>query len=387
VAIFDDRPACYLCCAGARLIVESTARTGEIVTNSAKPLDNDMVMEFLGRVVSDSGAAVAGLSTALGDRLGLYTAMVGAGPLTSEQLAERAGLSERYVREWLAAQVAGEYVHYDAEGATYLLPDEHAAVLADPSAPTYAVGFFRMLQPLYSTEDALVEAFRTGEGVGWQQHSPALFEGVATFFRPGYAAALVSEWLPALGGVVEKLERGASVADVGCGFGYSTLLMAQAFPKSRFHGYDFHGPSIEKARQLAVEQEVNDRVSFDVATAQDFPGEKYDLITFFDCLHDLGDPGGALRRAEQTLADDGTCMVVEPNVSGNVLDNINPIGRALTASSVSLCLPAAVAQKGPHALGNHPGEAALRTIAEQAGLHSWKLATEGMTNRVYAVRR
>jgi 2-polyprenyl-3-methyl-5-hydroxy-6-metoxy-1,4-benzoquinol methylase len=357
------------------------------VANSARALNNDQIMDFLGRVVADGGAALAGISTALGDRLGLYTAMAGAGPLTSEQLAERTGLNERYVREWLAGQVAGQYVHYDAEGATYLLPDEHAAVLADASAPTYAIGTFRMLQALYSTADALAEAFRTGEGVGWQQHSPELFEAVATFFRPGYDALLVSEWLPALGGVVEKLESGASVADVGCGFGYSTMLMAEAFPKSRFHGYDFHGPSIENARKTAAERGLDNRVSFDVATAQDFPGGKYDLITFFDCLHDLGDPGGALRRAEQTLADDGTCMVVEPNVSGNVLENINPVGRGLTASSIALCLPAAVAQKGPQALGNHPGEEAMREIAEQSGLHSWKLATEGLINRVYAVRR
>lgn len=236
-----------------------TGKAGDIVADSARALNNDLVMEFLGRVVTDSGAAVAGISTALGDRLGLYTAMAGAGPLTSEQLAERTGLNERYVREWLAGQVAGQYVHYDADGATYLLPDEHAAVLADADAPTYAIGTFRMLEALYSTADALAEAFRTGEGVGWQQHSPELFEGVATFFRPGYDTSLVSEWLPALGGVVEKLESGASVADVGCGFGYL--------------------------------------------------------------------------------------------------------------------------------LGNHPGEEAMREIAEQSGLRSWKLATEGQINRIYAVRR
>jgi 2-polyprenyl-3-methyl-5-hydroxy-6-metoxy-1,4-benzoquinol methylase len=354
--------------------------------NKAIP-DNGLVMEFLERVVADGAAAVAGLSTALGDRLGLYSAMAGAGPLTSVQLAGRTGLNERYVREWLAGQVAGEYVRYDEEGDTYLLPDEHAAVLADPDSPTYAVGTFQTLGAFYGTEDALAKAFRTGEGVGWQEYGSGLFRGTATLFRPGYAAALVSEWLPALDGVVEKLERGASVADIGCGFGHSTLLMAQAFPRSRFHGFDFHGPSIEEARRLASEQGLNDRVSFEVATAQDFPGEKYDLVTFFDCLHDLGDPGGALRRAEQTLADDGTCMLVEPNASGKVSENINLLGRAFTASSVVCCLPAALAQKGPHALGNHPGEEVVRAIAEEAGLRTWKLAAEGMTNRVYELKR
>jgi 2-polyprenyl-3-methyl-5-hydroxy-6-metoxy-1,4-benzoquinol methylase len=357
------------------------------VANSTESSKNDLVAEFAERVIGDGAAAIAGISTALGDRLGLYSAMAGVGPLTSVQLAERTGLNERYVREWLAGQVSGEYVRYDEEADTYVFPDEHAAVLADPDLPTYAGGMFRQLGAYYGKEDALAEAFRTGGGVGWQDYGSGLFEGTANVFRPAYAAALVSEWLPALDGVVEKLVRGASVADVGCGFGHSTLLMAQAYPKSRFHGYDFHGPSIEAARGLAAEQGLSDRVSFDVATAQDFPGEKYDLVTFFDCLHDLGDPGGALRRAEQTLADDGTCMVVEPNASGKVSENVGPMARAFTASSVIVCLPAALAQKGPHALGNHPGEEAVRAIAEEAGLRSWKLVTEGMTNRVYALKR
>ncbi|MGC5311829.1 class I SAM-dependent methyltransferase [Micromonospora zamorensis] len=344
-------------------------------------------MEFLGRVVTDSGAAFAGLSTSLGGRLGLYAAMAGAGPLTSLQLADRTGLIERYVREWLAAQVAGEYVRYDPDGDTYLLPDEHATVLADPASPAYAIGSFTMLQALYRSEEALMAAFRTGEGVGWEQHVPELFEGVATFFRPGYVASLVAEWLPALNGVVAKLEAGALVADVGCGYGYSTLLMAQAFPNSRFRGFDFHGPSIEAARRMAAEQGLSDRVTFEVATAQGFLGGPYQLITFFDCLHDLGDPGGALRHAEEVLAEDGTCMIVEPNTSANPLDNINPVGRAFTATSATLCLPSAMAQEGPHALGNHAGEEVMRTIAVEAGLRTWKLAVETVTNRVYDVKR
>ena len=345
------------------------------------------MIDFRMRIATDVGAAFAGLSSSIGGRLGLYRAMAGAGPLTSVELAAKTELNERYVREWLGAQVAGRYVEFDPETETYLLPDEHAAVLADPSSPMYAVGSFFMIKALYATEDLLVEAFRTGEGIGWEQHQPALFEGVAAFFRPGYAASLVSEWLPALDGVVAKLTRGARVADVGCGHGHSTLLMARAFPNSTFHGYDFHAPSIEAARENAAEQGVSDRVSFEVATAQAFPGGGYDLITFFDCLHDLGDPEGALRRAEQTLAKDGTCMIVEPNASANVLDNRNPIGRSFSSSSVVVCLPAALAQKGPQALGNHAGEAAMRALAERAGLRDWKLGLETMANRVYAAKR
>ncbi|MGX1854839.1 methyltransferase domain-containing protein [Streptomyces sp. NBC_01456] len=350
-------------------------------------LDEERVQQFLERVISDSAAAVAGLCTSLGDRLGLYAAMAGAGPLTSAQLAERTGLAERYVREWLAAQVAGEYVRYTPGIDTYLLPDEHAAVLADREAPTYAAGFFTLLQALYATEDALAAAFRTGEGIGWGDHGPELFAGTATFFRPGYAAALVPEWLTALDGVVEKLEHGARVADIGCGYGYSTALMAQAFPRSRFRGFDFHRPSVEAARGIAAERGLDDRVSFEVATAQDFPGEDFDLITFFDCLHDTGDPGGALHHAEEALADGGTCMLVEPNVSAHVEENAHPIGRAMTAASVAVCLPSALAQHGPQALGNHAGEEAMREIADDAGLHHWRLAAQTPVNRVYAVGR
>jgi 2-polyprenyl-3-methyl-5-hydroxy-6-metoxy-1,4-benzoquinol methylase len=353
----------------------------------ATTMDDDKVMEFLGRVVTDAGAAVAGLSTSLGDRLGLYAAMAGAGPMTSAQLAEKTGLVERYLREWLAAQVAGEYVRYDADHDTYLLPDEHAAVLADPAAPTYAAGFLTMMQALYGSEDSLMEAFRTGDGIGWEEHSAALFAGTAKFFRPGYAGALVSEWLPAMNGTVGKLERGAEVADIGCGYGYSTMLMAKAYPESRFHGFDFHRPSIETARQVAREEGVADRVSFDVATAQDFPGDGYDLITFFDCLHDMGDPGTALKHAQESLAEDGSCMIVEPNVSQDVRENINPIGRAVVSASVALCLPAAMAQHGPQTMGNHAGEAAMRGLADGAGLHHWRLAAESPLNRVYAASR
>jgi 2-polyprenyl-3-methyl-5-hydroxy-6-metoxy-1,4-benzoquinol methylase len=350
-------------------------------------MDKDRMLRFLDRVVVDSGAAFAGLSTSIGARLGLYEALSGAGPLAAAELARRSGLTKVYVAEWLALQVASEYVEYDPGNRTYYLPDEHAAVLADPDSPVYLIGSFQMLKALYDTEDELVEAFKTGSGVEWGAHGPELFEGVAIFFRPGYAASLVQEWLPALDGVVANLERGAMVADVVCGLGYSTLLMARAYPASRFHGFDFHAPSVEEARIDAAEAELTDRVTFEVASAQGSPGSGYDLITYFDCLHDLGDPGGAFRRAEQALAEDGSCLVVEPNASPDPQANINPVGRAYSATSVVLCLPTALAQQGPHALGNHAGEEVLRKLAADAGLRSWRLAVETPTNRIYEVKR
>jgi SAM-dependent methyltransferase len=347
----------------------------------------DGVTEFLEQVITDGAAAMAGLCTSLGDRLGIYAAMAGAGPLTPAQLAGRTGLDERYLREWLAAQVAGEYVTHHADGDAYELSDEHAAVLADPGAPTYAAGLFTMLQALYASENDLMEAFRTGAGVGWGDHGPALFEGTAKFFRPGYEASLVPEWLASVEGMTDKLRDGAKVADVGCGYGYSTMVMARAFPRSAFHGFDFHRPSVEAARGLAAQEGLSDRVEFDVATAQDFPGDGFDLVTFFDCLHDMSDPGGALARTEQALAEGGTCLLVEPNASADVEENANPIGRGLTAASVAICLPSALAQPGPEALGNHAGEEAMRHIARDAGLHHWTLAAESPVNRVYALAR
>ncbi|MET9879013.1 class I SAM-dependent methyltransferase [Actinacidiphila glaucinigra] len=349
--------------------------------------DENHVIEFLERVVADNAAAFAGLSTSLGVRLGLYEAMSGAGALTSIEVAERAGLVERYTREWLAAQVASAYVLHDPATNTYLLPDDHAAVLADSSLPTYVGGGFTMLKSLYGAEDALASAYRSGGGVSWQDYGPELSEGVAAFFKPGYEAALVQEWLPAMDGVETKLRQGASVADVGCGFGHSTVLMAKAFPESRFHGFDTHSPSIEAARKLAEEAGLGDRVTFEIASAHDFPGGAYDLVTFFDCLHDLGDPGAALRRTERALADDGSCLVVEPNVSAEPGENIHPIGRSFASTSAVLCLPAAMAQGGPHALGNHPGQDALKEIAAEVGLSRWTLAVETLTNRIYDVKR
>ena len=350
---------------------------------------DDRVRDFRAQVIRDAAAALSGVTVSIGDRLGLYTAMAGAGPLTSQQVAASTALVERYVREWLAVQVASGYVDYDPIKRTYTLPAERAAVLADPMSPTYLAGVFLRLQATYATEDQLVEAFHTGSGVGWDEHPDALFSGTAKFFRSGYLANIVEGqgWLPALDGVVDKLTAGGWVADVGCGFGYSTIVMAQAFPASTFVGFDYHRPSIEAASKLAAQAGVADRVSFEVASAQEFPGTGYDLITCYDCLHDMGDPAGAVRHARQTIADDGTLMIVEPNTSEQLENNIgNPVRRMFMAGSMIFCLPTALAQHGPYALGNHAGERAIRDIVVAAGWSRWRRATETPVNLVYEAR-
>lgn len=354
--------------------------------DSTNTFDKGRMTQFVERVAGDAGAAVSGVSTALGGRLGLYKAMALAGPITARQLAEQTGLSTRYVDEWLALQVANEYVVHEDD--TYLLPVEHAMVLANATSPVYLMGLFGMLPGLYGSGNALEKAYRTGRGVGWDQHSPEFFAAVAESFRPGYAAALVSQWLPSITGIVAKLERGVSVADVGCGYGHSTVLMAKAFPQSRFVGYDPHLPSIVAAQLLAEHEGVADRVTFELASASDFPAKAFGLITYFDCLHDLGDPLAALIHAESALAEDGVCLIVEPNAPASPSKAMSPIARIFYALSPILCLPAALAGGGdPPALGNHAGAAALREIAAQAGLLDWRLAAEGPVSRVYELRR
>jgi SAM-dependent methyltransferase len=347
------------------------------------------VAAFHARVVADAAAALSGVAVAIGERLGLYAAMAGAGPLTSGQLAGRTALVERYVREWLACQVAGGYVEHDPTSMTYTLAPEQAAVLADPMAPTYAAGSFLRLQAAYRGEDRLVEAFRTGAGVGWGEHHDALFYGTAKHFRPGYRANIVAGqgWLPALEGVVDTLTAGGTVADMGCGYGYSTIAMAEAFPASRFVGFDNHEPSIAAARALAADAGVSDRVRFEVASAGEFPGAGYDLITSYDCLHDLGDPAAAARHARRAIADTGSWMIVEPNVSERLNDNLrDPVRRGFCAGSLTFCLPAALAQAGPHALGNHAGEDTLRALVTGAGWSRWRHVRDTPVHRVYQAR-
>jgi 2-polyprenyl-3-methyl-5-hydroxy-6-metoxy-1,4-benzoquinol methylase len=302
--------------------------------------DMEKLDAFLGKMVGDMGAAMSAALVIVGDRLGLYQALAAAGPSTPDQLAERTGTTERYVREWLAAQAAAGYVDYDREAKTFSLNPEQTMVFADDGGPAFLAGGFELLQSVFKDEPKITEAFRTGNGVGWHEHDKCLFRGTERFFRPGYNANLVSAWIPALEGVEEKLTRGAEVADVGCGHGASTILMAQAYPNSRFHGFDYHQASIDRARELAKEAGLEDRVTFEVATAQAMPGGPYDLIAIFDALHDMGDPVGAARQIRERLKPDGTWLLVEPFAHDEMEDNLNPVGRLFYSASTMICTPA-----------------------------------------------
>ena len=349
---------------------------------STTQIDTTKLEAFMGQVVSDMGAIISAPLMVLGEKLGLYRAMAGAGPLTSAELAERTGVAERSLREWLRNQAAGGYVDYDAETDSYSLPDEHALALADEDSPVYVLGAFELIASLYADEDRIAEAFRSGTGMGWHEHDHRLFCGTERFFRPGYRAHLVSEWLPALTGVVEKLARGAKVADVGCGHGASTILLAQAFPSSEFHGFDYHDGSIAQARIRAEEAGVADRISFVTASAKEFPGEGYDLVCMFDCLHDMGDPVGAARHVREVLAADGSWMIVEPYAEDAVADNLNPVGRVFYGASTVVCTPASLAQEVGLALGAQAGEAQLSAVIEAGGFSSVRRATQTPFNLV-----
>lgn len=343
----------------------------------------DMLM---GRLVGDLGACVSGALSVLGDRLGLYKAMKDGAPVTSAELARRTGLSERCVREWLSAQAAADYVSYDEGSDKFSLTAEQAMAFAEEDSPAFFGGAFEVMQSMWIDEPKIAEAFRTGKGVGWHEHSACLFRGTERFFRTGYNAHLVAEWLPALNGTVGKLERGARVADIGCGHGASTILMAKAYPNSRFFGFDYHGPSIEEAKRKANEAGVGDRCEFAQASAKSFPGGDYDLIAMFDCLHDMGDPVGAGRHVKDALADGGAWMIVEPFAHDKLKDNLNPVGRVYYGASAMICTPASQAQEVGLALGAQAGEMQLRKVAMDAGFSHFKRATETPFNIVFEAR-
>jgi SAM-dependent methyltransferase len=349
-------------------------------------IDQAKLEQFVGAVVGDLGATLNTALIRIGDKLGLYKAMAGAGPLTPAELAERTETSERYVREWLAAQAAGGYVWYDPETESYELPAEHAMALADEDSPAFMLGGFQIASAILADEPKLADAFRTGEGVGWHEHDHRLFGGTERFFRPGYRANLVESWIPALDGVEAKLQAGAKVADIGCGHGASTIIMAEAYPKSTFVGFDYHDGSIEAAREAAEAAGVGDRVSFEVASAKDYPGSGYDLLCFFDCLHDMGDPIGALRHVLTTVAADGTVMLVEPYAGDRVDQNLNPIGRVYYCASTMLCTPGSLDQEVGLALGAQAGEARLGEVAREAGFTRFRKATETPLNLVLEAR-
>jgi len=353
---------------------------------SATEIDEAKLEAFMGQAVTDMGAIISAPLMVIGEKLGLYKAMAHAGPLTSAEIAERSGAAERYVREWLGNQAAGGYVTYDPETGRYTLPDEQALALADEDSPFYILGIYDSIASLYADEDRILEAFRSGEGMGWHEHDHRLFRGTERFFRPGYRASLVAEWIPALDGVQEKLERGATVADVGCGHGASTIIMAQAFPNSQFFGFDYHDQSIERAREAAEEAGVADRIQFAVAAAKDYPGSGYDLVCVFDCLHDMGDPVGASAHVLETLADDGTWMIVEPFANDRVEDNLNPVGRVFYGASTVICTPASLSQEVGLALGAQAGEARLTEVLKEGGFTRVRRATETPFNLVLEAR-
>jgi SAM-dependent methyltransferase len=341
--------------------------------------------EFMGKAVGDIGAAMSAALVVIGDKLGLYKAMAGAGPLTPAELARRTKTAERYVREWCANQAAGGYLTYDAASETYTLPEEQAFVLADETSPAFMPGAFSIIAAAIRAEPRIAENFRTGEGMAWGDHHHCLFEGTERFFRPNYNANLIGSWIPALAGVEAKLKRGAKVADVGCGHGASTILMAQAYPNSRFFGFDYHEPSIVVARQRAEKAGVADRITFKPARSTNYPGSGFDLVAHFDCLHDMGDPVGAAWHVRETLATDGTWMIIEPFAGDRVEDNLNPVGRIYYAASTLICVPASLSERGP-ALGTQAGEARLREVVMAGGFTRFRRATQTPFNLVLEAR-
>lgn len=348
-------------------------------------VDQDKLMDLLHRFVGDLGATVSAGTIVIGHRLGLYRALVG-GPLSAARLAERTDTSPRYVTEWLRAQAAGGYVTYDPDTDTYGLTEEQEFALTDPQGPLYLPGAFVLALGTLRAEPQITDAFRTGEGMGWHEHHDDVFLGCEMFFRPGYVADLVPNWIPALEGVADKLVRGARVADIGCGLGASTVLLAQAYPASTVTGSDYHEPSIEIARKRAAEAGVADRTRFEVAGAATFSGAGYDLVTSFDCLHDMGDPRAAAGHVRQALADDGTWLIVEPAAGDTVAENLNPVGRAYYSFSTFLCVPNAISQPGGSALGAQAGERAIREVVTEAGFTRFRRAAQTPFNLVYEAR-
>ena len=355
-------------------------------TEQAPAIDGAKLEQFVFRAVEEVGATLNTALVVMGDRLGYYRAPAGAGPLSPAELAERTQTAERYTREWLNAQAAGGYVSYDSESGRYTLPPEQALALTDPDSPAYLPGFFQIALGSVLDSPKIADVARTGAGFGWHEHVLDVHEGCERFFRPGYNANLLSAWLPALDGVVAKLERGASVADVGCGHGSSTILMAAAFPNSAFTGSDYHEGSIAIARKRAAEAGVGDRIDFQVASAAAYPGRGFDLVTMFDCLHDMGDPAGAARHVRETIAPDGTWMIVEPAAGDRIEDNLNPVGRAYYAFSTLLCTPSSLSQEVGLALGAQAGEARIRDVVTAGGFTRFRRAAETPFNIVYEAR-
>lgn len=344
-------------------------------------LNEEKLNELLGKVVTEMGAAANGPLILLGDKLGLFKSLATSGPMNSTELADETNTAERYVREWLSAQAASGYVTYDAETKSFSMTPEQAAVFGDESSPVFMTGAFYGITSIYLDSHKMEKAFVSGEGVAWGDHNTCLFCGTEKFFSPSYEANLINNWIPSLDGVEAKLKNGAKVADIGCGHAASTIIMAKAFPNSTFIGYDYHDKSIEQARERAKDAGVNN-ITFEVATAKDFPGESYDFITFFDCLHDMGDPVGACAHVKKALKPDGTCMIVEPFAHDTLEENLNPVGRAFYAFSTTLCTPCSLNQEVGLALGAQAGEKRLREVVNSGGFTHFRRATETPFNLI-----
>ncbi|MCG2640426.1 MULTISPECIES: class I SAM-dependent methyltransferase [Bradyrhizobium] len=349
-------------------------------------VNEDRLNSFMGKMIGDVGAAMSASLMLLGDKLGLYKALAQDGPMDAAALAKATGTAERYIREWLAAQAASGYVEYDSATGTFSMLPEQILALADEDSPVFLGAVGSLVSATFLDEPKIADAFRTGKGVGWNKRSECLFCGTARFFRTSYKHYLVQDWLPALEGVVDKLKHGAKVADVGCGHGVSTRLMAEAFPNSTFYGFDYHDGSIEAARKAASEAGLSGRVHFATCSAKTFPAQAYDLVCFFDCLHDMGDPVGALRHTRSTLADDGTCLLIEPFAKDRLEENLNPVGRVYYAASTMVCTPASLDQEVGLALGAQAGEARLRDVARQGGFTRFRRAAETPFNLILEAR-
>lgn len=348
-------------------------------------MDESRLNEFMGKLVADMGGAAMLANIVLGEELGLYRAMADSQPVSPEDLAAKTGCNARLVREWLSAHAASGYMEHS--DGRFRLPEEQAMALAIEDSPVYAAGGASVIASLFHDKDKVVRAMRGDGGLPWGDHHPCMFRGTERFFRPGYRAHLVSEWLPALDGVVDKLKSGAKVADVGCGHGASTVILAQAFPASRFIGYDYHGPSIETATQRAAEGGVTGSTSFVQASAKDYPGTDFDLVCYFDCLHDMGDPVGAARHAYETLKPDGTVLLVEPYANDALDDNMTPVGRLFYSASTFICTPNSLSQEVGLGLGAQAGEARLRKVFEEAGFTRFRRATETPFNLILEARK
>ncbi len=370
--------------------------TSSSSSSKTPTVDNEKLQQFMGKILSDFGGAASAVLVYIGDKLGLYKAMSDfRKPVTSQELANLTSTSERYIREWLANQAAGGYLVYDSTTQKYTLPVEHAQALVNENSPAYVAGGFQVLMSMFRDEPKILEIFKTGKGIAWGEHDKDLFEGTERFFRPGYTANLVSSWIPALdnGRIEQKLKHGGLVADVGCGHGISTILMAKAYPNSRFHGFDNHRASIEYARKKAREEGLGeDRIQFEVASSTNYSSSKngegggYDLIAFFDCLHDMEDPQGAAAHALQTLKKpDAVVMIVEPFANDKLEDNLNPVGRLFYAASTTICVPASLSQNGP-ALGAQTGEPGISKVVKAGGFKHFKRATQTPFNIVYEAK-